>query len=151
MPRLLIRPIQDNDLDALLMLYAELHPQDAARPSAQHIKKTWASMQQTPQLLTLGGFLTEALVTTCQLVVIPNLTRACHPYALIENVVTTTAQRGQGHATALLHHARELAWQQGCYKVMLLTGRKDEATLHFYEAAGFDRHAKQAFYAAAPR
>jgi hypothetical protein len=30
---------------------------------------------------------------------------------------------------------------------MLLTGRKDAATLQFYESAGFDRHAKQAFVA----
>jgi hypothetical protein len=30
---------------------------------------------------------------------------------------------------------------------MLLTGRKDQATLRFYEQAGFDRHGKQAFVA----
>jgi hypothetical protein len=30
---------------------------------------------------------------------------------------------------------------------MLLTGRKDEATLRFYEQAGFDQHDKQAFVA----
>jgi hypothetical protein len=30
---------------------------------------------------------------------------------------------------------------------MLLSGRKDEATLRFYEAAGFDRNEKQAFIA----
>jgi len=34
-----------------------------------------------------------------------------------------------------------------CYKVMLLTGRKGEGTLRFYERAGFDRHGKQAFVA----
>lgn len=35
----------------------------------------------------------------------------------------------------------------GQYKVMLLTGRKDEGTFKFYESAGFDRHTKQAFVA----
>jgi hypothetical protein len=39
------------------------------------------------------------------------------------------------------------AWAARCYKVVLLTGRKDEATLRFYEAAGFDGNAKQAFVA----
>jgi len=39
------------------------------------------------------------------------------------------------------------AWVEGCYKVMLLTGRKDEAISRFYESAGFDRPAKQAFVA----
>ncbi|MDM0009985.1 transposase [Variovorax sp. J22G73] len=37
------------------------------------------------------------------------------------------------------------------YKVMLMTGRKDEATFRFYEAAGFNRDDKQAFIAKAPR
>ena len=31
-----------------------------------------------------------------------------------------------------------------------MTGRKDEATLRFYEGAGFDRHGKQAFVARPP-
>jgi hypothetical protein len=33
---------------------------------------------------------------------------------------------------------------------MLLTGRKDESIYRFYESAGFDRYAKQAFLAKAP-
>jgi hypothetical protein len=39
------------------------------------------------------------------------------------------------------------AWAEGCYKVMLLTSRRDDATLRFYEAVGFDRNAKQGFVA----
>jgi len=50
-------------------------------------------------------------------------------------------------AKAVLAHALDDAWRQNCYKVMLLTGRKDEATLRFYEHAGFDPHDKQAFVA----
>lgn len=34
--------------------------------------------------------------------------------------------------------------------MMLMTGRKDDATLCFYERASFDRHAKQAFIARPP-
>jgi hypothetical protein len=37
------------------------------------------------------------------------------------------------------------------YKVMLLTGRKDEGTYRFYESAGFDRYSKQAFLAKLPK
>ena len=44
-----------------------------------------------------------------------------------------------------------LAWRERCYKVMLMTGRKDEHTLRFYEQAGFDRHGKQAFVAKPPQ
>ena len=54
----------------------------------------------------------------------------------------------RGTADASLHW--RLAWSRACYTVMLMTGRLDEAMLRFYEAAGFDRHAKQAFIAKPP-
>ena len=86
-------------------------------------------------------------MSSCTLTVIPNLTRACRPYGVIENVVTHAEHRGRGWGKAVLAHALAAAWRQDCYKVMLLTGRKDEATLRFYERAGFDPHGKQAFIA----
>jgi hypothetical protein len=45
----------------------------------------------------------------------------------------------------VLREALSFAWTQRCYKVMLMTSRKDETILKFYAAAGFDRHDKQAF------
>ncbi|MBB4014957.1 hypothetical protein GGR36_004325, partial [Niveibacterium umoris] len=38
-------------------------------------------------------------------------------------------------------------WAVGCYKVMLLTGRKDSNTLRFYQSAGFSSDDKQGFIA----
>ncbi|YAG15150.1 hypothetical protein NSTC745_04511 [Nostoc sp. DSM 114161] len=46
-----------------------------------------------------------------------------------------------------LHYALDLAWQQKCYKVMLLTSSKSEETLRFYERAGFKRGVKTGFIA----
>src|SRR5665213_2199943 len=69
------------------------------------------------------------------------------PYGVIENVVTHAQHRRQGLGTALLRRALDEAWSANCYKVMLLTGRKDDETLKFYAAAGFNRDEKQAFIA----
>ena len=65
--------------------------------------------------------------------------------------MTHTVHRGDGWGRALLQHALAHAWRERCYKVMLMTGRKDENTLRFYEQAGFDRHGKQAFVAKPPQ
>ena len=85
------------------------------------------------------------IVSSCVCVVIPNLTRNVRPYALIENVVTHPDYRKRGLASACLEYARQIAQKENCYKIMLLTGAKDEATLHFYRQAGFNSSEKTAF------
>jgi GNAT superfamily N-acetyltransferase len=107
----------------------------------------WEEMLHNPGLHCLVVEDTGRLVASCTLVIIPNLTRGARPYGLIENVVTHVDYRRQGIATRLLQQALEIAWEAGCYKVMLLTGRKDEATLRFYEKAGFHRGEKTGFVA----
>jgi len=142
-----IRELQPQELQPLLRLYTHLHEHDDPLPPISAIEAVWAEALANPRIKYFGGFAEADLVSSCTLTVIPNLTRACRPYGLIENVVTHAAHRGQGWGKALLAQALAEAWKQGCYKVMLLTGRKDEGTLQFYEQAGFDRHGKQAFVA----
>ena len=87
------------------------------------------------------------LVSSCTLTIVPNLTRSCRPHGVIENVVTHAQHRRRGFGTALLLKSLDEAWSANCYKVMLITGRKDDATFRFYAAAGFDPEDKQAFVA----
>ena len=51
------------------------------------------------------------------------------------------------HKRAVLHVALDIAWKANCYKVMLATGSKQEATLRFYESAGFMKGGKTYFEA----
>ncbi len=44
-----------------------------------------------------------------------------------------------------LAYAKEIAEQEKCYKMMLLTGSKKPETLHFYEKAGYNSSDKTAF------
>ena len=149
-PHVNIRELHSPDLPLLLGLYAHLHDHDDPPPSAAIAEAVWSEALANPRIKYFGGFVSGALVSSCTLTVIPNLTRACRPYGVIENVVTHAAHRGQGWGRAILARALGYAWHQDCYKVMLLTGRKDEATQRFYEQAGFDRHDKQAFVAKPP-
>lgn len=142
-----IRLLESHELQPLLALYSHLHEHDDPLPPERDIEAVWSEALSNPRIKYFGGFAADDLVTSCTLTVIPNLTRGCRPYGVIENVVTHAAHRGQGWGNAVLTHALSEAWRQRCYKVMLLTGRKDEGTLRFYEQAGFDRHGKQAFVA----
>ncbi len=110
----------------------------------------WTELLGNPRYRYWGGYIGTQLVASCNITVVPNLTRGCRPYGVIENVVTHASHRGNGYGKAILAEALAFAWMQGCYKVMLMTGRKDEATLNFYATAGFDAKGKQAFIAKPP-
>jgi GNAT superfamily N-acetyltransferase len=145
-----IRLILPNELNELLTLYAQLHRSDEPLPDASVVRAVWQELMANPRYKYFGGYVNDTLVSSCTMTVVPNLTRRCRPYGVIENVVTHESHRNQGYGKAVLAHALSHAWSVGCYKVMLLTGRKDAATFQFYESAGFDRHEKQAFIAKPP-
>ena len=147
---MVIRYLQRDDLAELLALYEQLHVSDAAIPSHAAAENVWYELLESEYFTYYGVFLNATLVSSCTLSVIPNLTRACSPYGLIENVVSHANYRRKGYATSLLHAAVDDAWSAGCYKVMLLSGRKDAETLRFYERAGFDPHIKQGFVVSRP-
>ena len=141
------REIRESELDALLTLYAHLHAVDDPLPERSVVETTWKELFATPYFKYFGTTIGGRLISSCTLSVIPNLTRGCRPYGVIENVVTHEDFRRQGYGRAVLNHALDYAWSENCYKVMLLTGRKDEKVYQFYESVGFDRGAKQAFLA----
>jgi GNAT superfamily N-acetyltransferase len=147
MPLMHIASIPASDLDALLALYRQLNPADSPLPDRAVVESTWQELLTSPHYKHFGAYVANELVSSCTLAVIPNLTRSCRPYGLIENVVTHEQHRNKGYGKAVLAHTLSFAWSRQCYKVMLLTGRKDEAVNRFYESAGFDRNEKQAFVA----
>lgn len=135
---LIIRPVFPIDLPKLIDLYTHLSPTDA--PIDLSTAETRLSeIAAIPFSHVFGGWWQDSLVTSCTLLILPNLTRGGKPYALIENVVTHSAHRQKGHGKAVLQHATRYAFDKGCYKVMLLTGASAPETLAFYQSAGFEQ------------
>ena len=135
---LIIRPASRSDLPQLLALYPHLNPADLI-PSVDVAELRFEELRKYHGSEIFIGLTEHAIVATCTLIVIPNLTRDGQPYGLIENVVTHAAFRGRGFGKQLLQAAVAAAWQADCYKVMLLTGSKEPSTLAFYATAGFEQ------------
>ena len=140
----MIREIRRDELDALLELYLHLH-EDGVPEDNAHLHGIWDTICSDENHHIIVCEVDGRLVSSCVCVIIPNLTRNIRPYAFIENVVTHADYRGMGYATACLDYARDLAKAANCYKMMLLTGSKDEKTLHFYQYAGYNCTDKTAF------
>jgi len=138
----LVREAAREDLDAVLFLYGHMHDADES-VDLHTLQAAWEGILADPRthlfILESGG----VPVATCVLHILQNLTRGARPYGLIENVVTRREFRNRGFGTALLTHALDHAWEQGCYKVMLLTGRREQNVFRLYEKAGFVRGVKE--------
>lgn len=148
MSEIRVRAMRKDELDQLLQLYTHMHDKpDAPLPPDEQLGPLWDEIVANPMLYYFVGEVDGKLVCSCTMAIIPNLTRGARPYGLIENVVTHRDYRKRGYGTRILQHALRVAWEQNCYKVMLLTGRKDEATLRFYDRAGFKRGVKTGYIA----
>lgn len=140
----MIREIKTNELFKLLELYTHLHELGVPEYS-QHLEKTWDKICGDENHHIIVYEIDGKIVSSCVCVIIPNLTRNIRPYSFIENVVTHSDYRGKGYAAKCLGYAKELAQKANCYKMMLLTGSKNEKTLNFYKNAGYNCTDKTAF------
>ena len=140
----MLREAAADDLNALLELYLHLH-EDAVPAIDEHLKSTWDQIIGDPNHHLIVNEIGGKIVSSCVCVIIPNLTRGVRPYAFIENVVTHADYRCRGYARECLDYAKSIAVKENCYKMMLLTGSKNPATLRFYENAGYNSSDKTAF------
>jgi GNAT superfamily N-acetyltransferase len=140
-----VRSVKEEDLEQLLSLYKHLIPEDSKLEIDMSLEKHWKDILSDPSLFYLAIEEDEMIVSSCNISIIKNLTRAARPYGLIENVVTHPDYRNQGYGTTILNKAVDIAREKNCYKVMLMTSKKDEKTLSFYENAGFDIREKIGF------
>ena len=140
----MVREVTKNDLNELLELYLHLH-EDTIPEMSEHLANTWDTIIEDENHHIIVNEIDGKIVSSCVCVIIPNLTRGIRPYAFVENVVTHSDYRGKGYASQCLNFAKEIALKSNCYKMMLLTGSKDEKTLNFYGNAGYNSSDKTAF------
>lgn len=140
----MVREATKNDLNNLLQLYLHLH-EDRIPEDSLNLRETWEIIQSDRNHHIILNERDGILVSSCVCVIIPNLTRNIRPYAFIENVVTHEKYRGRGYATECLNYAKQIAVEENCYKMMLLTSSKEKSTLDFYSNAGYNSTDKTAF------
>ncbi len=140
----IIREIKNDDFPQLMELYTHLHEKEIPEKDAR-VSAVWESILSDKNHHIIVAEAEGKIISSCVCVIIPNLTRNQRPYAFVENVVTHADYRGKGIATACLNYARDIAKKENCYKLMLLTGSKNENTLNFYRRAGYNSQDKTAF------
>lgn len=140
----MVREVYEYEINKVLELYLHLH-EESVPEMTEYLENTWNTIMQDKNHHIIVKEFDDKIVSSCVCVIIPNLTRNIRPYAFVENVVTHLDYRGKGYATECLNFAKEIAEKENCYKMMLLTGSKNEKTLNFYRNAGYNSTDKTAF------
>lgn len=140
----MIREVMDSDYAGLMKLYMQLHNNPFPEKD-NAMTELWNRILKDKDHHIIVAQEDGEIVSSCVCVIIPNLTHGQRPYALIENVITHEAYRKRGLATACLNYAKKIAEKENCYKMMLLTGSKEESTLKFYEMAGYNKNDKTGY------
>ncbi len=133
-----IRRAHRGDLSRLLDLYQHLNPGDDL-PTPTRAAEIFDQFVANGESAILVGEVGTVIAASCLLIVVPNLTRGGSSFGLIENVVTHPDFRQRGFGKQILRAASDACWLAGCYKVMLMTGSKNPATINFYLGAGFEQ------------
>ena len=141
---MIIREAELEDYDDVVALMRQLNPKDKS-DFGKLTFETYSDIVKSEHFAILVVELESAIVSSCYLNHIPNITWGGAPYAFIENVVTDSAYRRQGLGTKCIKHAMDISRAKGCFKVMLMTSQLDENTTRFYTNCGFRKDSKQAF------
>ena len=144
---LLIREATEDDLPAVLALYAQpamdngkvLTLDEAKSLLAQFSQypsyRLWVACEVAPDFPKGGD-----VVGTYALLVMHNLAHQGTPSAIVEDVVVSAERQSQGIGQQMMQHAQQQARVAGCYKLVLSSNQKRERAHAFYESLGFQRH-----------
>jgi GNAT superfamily N-acetyltransferase len=139
-----VRIIKKEELSKLLPLYKHLHDNDTDVEIGV-LDKVWETIQDNDAHTYFVIEQNNLFVSSCNLTVIPNLTRGGKSISLIENVVTHRDYRNRGLGRLVIEAALGHARSKNCYKVMLFSGSHRVDSHKFYNALGFNSDDKVGF------
>jgi GNAT superfamily N-acetyltransferase len=143
------RIAQVADLSRLLALFEASEVSAVAQPR-ERAERIWATILARDGVTVFVSDAGDRLAATCMLITAPNLLRAGHGHAFLENVVTHQDFRGQGYGRAVVQAALAKAWAEDCYHVLLQSGRIDPRVHRFYESCGFEPGVRIGYVARRP-
>ncbi len=136
----IVRTAVAADLARIVELLAQLslgeEREDLRPPLPEAYARAFAEIEadsrQALLVVEADGRVEGTLVVT----VVPNLSHAGRPYAIVEDVVVDAALRGSGYGRLLMLEAIEIAWWADCYKVALTSNKVRLDAHRFYEGLG---------------
>ena len=140
MPEIEVRLATEDDLPAILALYAQPDLDDGVALSIEQARRIFARFQDYPDYTLYVATLDGEVVGTFALLIMDNLAHMGAPSGVAEEVVVRPDWQGQGVGKQMMRFAMQRCRERGCYKLALSSNLKREAAHAFYESLGFRKH-----------
>ncbi len=139
-----IKEASAEDLDGLLALYSTVYGTDSL-DMKETVQKIWNQVITNHLYHVIVAEENKKIVSSCICVIVHNLACDHRPYAIVENIVTHSAFRAQGLATACLQEAQKIAEKENCCQISLMSASKLPSTHKIYERLGYSKDDVTAF------
>lgn len=141
-----IRPAIEEDVARIIELYRDLtittsEVEAGRNPSPDEYQRVFSeiSAMRGHELLVIR--LGQEVVGTVVLLIVPNLSHAASPWALLENLIIDGRYRRRGLGRMLMEHAISRARESGCYKIALSSDSSRGEAHDLYRSLGFEASA----------
>ena len=135
-----LREANEDDLFAILSLYAQLGQDDGSVLPLDEAIRIFAKIKSYPDYHLHVATAGSKVIGVFALLVMDNLGHKGTPSAILEDVVVAEGLRGQGIGKTMMEYANELCRTKGCYKMTFSSNINREAAHRFYESLGFRKH-----------
>jgi len=135
-----VRVADHADLPAVLDLYrrAGLDRDGGMRPDEAGV--VFSRFAAYPCYRLYVACMGETVIGSFALLIMDNLAHGGAPSGIVEDVAVDPLAQGKGVGTLMMHYAREVCRDKGCYKLVLSSNQARHDAHDFYEAIGFEKH-----------
>lgn len=135
-----IQEARDEDLPAILPLYAQPDVDNGKVLSIEQAQKIFARIKSYPEYRIYVAKTEDRIVGTFALLIMDNLAHMGAPSGIVEDVVVDPYWQGKGIGKQMMRFAIKRCKEMGCYKLALSSNIKRKAAHRFHESLGFKRH-----------
>ncbi|MFA7764438.1 GNAT family N-acetyltransferase [Streptomyces sp. NRRL S-448] len=135
--KVVVREAQTEDLESILALYAELHPEDP-RLTPEAALPTWERIMDSSYREVLLACCDGEPLGTVEYTLVPNLTRGGRWLVIIENLVVRASSRGTGIGALLLGEVKERIADIDVYKIQLSVGLSGPVAFYIKQCYAVD-------------
>lgn len=139
-PDLTLRAAARSDLPAVLALHAQPAMDDGEVLPVDVAEALFERIQRYPDYRLYVACVERRVLGSFSLLIMDKLGHMGAPSAVVEDVLVDPAWQGHGIGKQMMHHARAVAADCRCYKLVLSSKTSRTAAHAFYESLGYDRY-----------